>query len=378
MLKEIDCNLRKMQEIRFLEELMQQIEGIRFRHYKLSYRKAHYAKCAGNKEKAKTDIDEAISLLDPTDNDFGLVKCLLQHDVEWIYIAFILCVKRQKVYELAGQIHAQLAVESDSDRKMAILNYQKFLVLTQQFKTHKSLENMNEVTVYSFRPFTEYALSDLANNTITVCHPSKMNDPFDSVANLWKKTEHLKSITQSKGHEELLGEAMDYFRIRSFVLPNEDGGELSVLRNIKMWSSYACNHTGFCIKYRLKSGFIKRIDEENILSRRLAPVKYVKDYEMPKSMIAVDSYEAYNIKHECWAYENEIRLLSYNTTTDSDFYSEPMGDDAEIDEIIFGILCPEENRKTIYNLLKSKNVKFSQMTTIPENTIYRLEKVKYE
>ena len=168
---------------------------------------------------------------------------------------------------------------------------------------------------------------------------------------------------------------MDYFRIRSFVLPNET--ENSVLRNIRMWSAYADEHKGFCVRYKLKEGFIKRIDTKNVIVRRLAPVKYVYDYPMPTSLTAIDSYEAYNMKHECWKYENEIRLLSYNTSTDDDFYSEPMGNDAEIEEIIFGIRCSKEYMDAICNILRDKKVNFFKMTPDPENDIYTLKKEKY-
>ena len=98
---------------------------------------------------------------------------------------------------------------------------------------------------------------------------------------------------------------------------------------------------------------------------------------MNKTITAIDSYEAYNMKHECWKYENEIRLLSYNTSTGDDFYSEPMGSDAEIEEIIFGVMCSDEDKKKIFNILSSKDVKFYRMEPNPAEDIYHLIKKEY-
>lgn len=319
---------------------------------------------------AKEFIDEAIQLLS------------INKDTELDSVIddpFILCsllkIKEYKVYQLAGQIYAQLANANIRYKDQALKYYQKYQVFLQDFKPHYSVRKSNEISVYSFRPVSIYSIADLANETITVSRPSRMNDPFDSLANLWRKANNLKNITKEKGHEDIFAKSMDYFRIRSFVLPNKT--ENSVLRNIRMWSAYADEHKGFCVKYKLKEGFIKRIDTENIIGRRLSPVKYVNDFPMPKSLTAIDSYEAYNMKQDCWKYENEIRLLSYNTSTDNDFYAEPMGNDAEIEEVIFGLLCPNEHMKAICNILQDKKVDYFKMTTDPRNDIYTLKKKKY-
>lgn len=284
---------------------------------------------------------------------------------------------KEKFYELAGQIYAMYASNFVQPKfgDKALECYQKYQVFLQRYKLHEYVRNLSEISVFSFRPVSIYSIADLANETITVSRPSRMNDPFDSLANLWRKTKNLKKITKEKGHEEIFAKSMDYFRIRSFVLPKET--ENSVLKNIRMWSAYADEHKGFCVKYKMYEGFINRIDTENINVRRLSPVTYVYDFPMPKSLTAIDSYEAYNMKHECWKYENEIRLLSYNTSTDNDFYPEPMGNDAEIEEVIFGLLCHKEHIETICNILKDKKVNFFKMTTDPENDIYTLKKEKY-
>lgn len=286
---------------------------------------------------------------------------------------------KEKHYELTGQVYAIFSSHKGFPlhEKLALEYYKKYLVHLQKFKKHEALRSIDSIAVFSFRPFSKYALADLKNDTITVARPSKMNDPFDSIANIWRKAENLRQITKRKGHEELLERSMDYFRIRSFVFPSQDNSDESVISNIRMWSTYANEHKGFCVKYRLNEGFIHHIDTTNWSVRRLAPVKYVPDYTIDKSLTSIDSYEAYNMKHESWSYENEIRLLSYNTSTECDYFSEPMRNDAEIEEIIFGLLCPSKHRKQLYNLLKNKNVKFFCITSRPEDSIYKLVKEEY-
>lgn len=374
-----NCNLKEMAEARLFKEMFHSIKDIKFKHYKLSYRRAHYEyQVNKDKEQAKKHIDEALVLLDKPSGDYGLIKCLIRYNLDELFIESILCVDKKNIYELAGQIYAQFAVNLDNYKTIALENYKKYHVLVQSYKEDKTTRNIDEISVYSFRPFSEYALNDLRNETITVARVSRMNDPFDSLANLWKKSDNLKVITKEKGHEDILDFSMDYYRIRSFVYPKEGESEATVLSNIRMWSSYANEHYGFCVKYKLHKGFTHNIDTNKWTVRRLAPVKYVSDFSMKKSMTAIDSYEAYNMKHVCWSYENEIRLLSYNTSTEDDFFSEPIGKDAEIEEIIFGYLCPKEQKKKIYNILKSSGVKFFQMTTTPEISIYHLIKEKYE
>ena len=287
---------------------------------------------------------------------------------------------KEKFYQLAGQVYAMCA--SNDNNKLyegkALDFYKKYQVLLQRYKINEALKEQDEIVVYSFRKYSEYTLEDLINETITVVHPSKMNDPFDSIANLWRKTGFLKIITSGKGHEELLNKSMDYFRIRSFQANTTTyDTEENILRNVKMWSHYADNHKGFCIKYRLKKKFFREINEKDSIVLRIAPVQYKEQYSIDASKKSLDTFEAYFVKNKEWEDESEVRLLSYNPQTEKDHYGVPMGDDAIIEEIIFGILCKDECKRTIYNLLKLKCVRFFMMKTTPSQDIYRLEKEEY-
>lgn len=317
---------------------------------------------------AKNELDNLVSKFDQ----------LIEKEEHGVHLLTDKC--KEKFYQLAGQIYAMCASNDNNilyERK-ALDFYKKYQVLLQRYKISEALKERDEIVVYSFRKYSVYTLEDLINATITVVHPSKMNDPFDSIANLWRKTKFLKDVTGGRGHEELLNKSMDYFRIRSFQADIDTfSTDNNILKSVKMWSHYADNHQGFCIKYRLKKKFFRDINEKDSFVLRIAPVQYKEQYSIDASKKSLDTLEAYFVKNKVWEDESEVRLLSYNPQTEKDHYGVPMGDDAIIEEIIFGILCKDECKRTIYNLLKLKGVRFFMMKATPSQDIYCLEKEEY-
>lgn len=64
-------------------------------------------------------------------------------------------------------------------------------------------------------------------------------------------------------------------------------------------------------------------------------------------MKTLNAFDAYFVKYKEWKEESEIRLLSYNPYTEEDHYAVPMGDDAKIEEVIFGYLCKDNCKNNI-------------------------------
>ena len=62
----------------------------------------------------------------------------------------------------------------------------------------KSEFNEGFVDLFSFRKFNQFTLSDLIENKITVSPSTAMNDPFDSLINLWATEEHLAMMCKEK------------------------------------------------------------------------------------------------------------------------------------------------------------------------------------
>lgn len=260
-------------------------------------------------------------------------------------------IKESDVYFLAGEIYAKN--EKDDD---ALKCYQKYQYWVEQVKD-KELTQKESIIVYSFRRFNEYSLSDLINNEITVCHPSVMNDPFDSIANLWSTEKNLNNICKEKQHISSYSKSYEYFRIRSFVA-NKDTYETddNILQKILMWSFYANEHKGFCIKYRLSKHFIKQEKNQDYCNLRIVPVRYEKNFSI-ENIKSLTTSNSYALKNDAWIYEDEVRLLSYNIKSESKFLGIPLIEDksniSRIEEITLGLLCPEDHKKVIRNIIKA-------------------------
>ncbi len=110
------------------------------------------------------------------------------------------------------------------------------------------------------------------------------------------------------------------FRITCFS-NFDDEAELS--KNTTMWSHYAENHTGFCVKYSTK---FDSIIYDDIIKCGLFPVMYtsripkltLQDFKnlkfsgeklVPVSSVLKKAYKALITKSKCWNYEKEWRLI---------------------------------------------------------------------
>lgn len=342
----------------------------------LNYFKAVYAFKQTNYELAEKYIKESIRLIDKeieisSEDLFALIGEHCPYDAICLFPNRL--VREENKYFLAGET---LAINNKEESLAYFQRYQYF----NELHLKNNLEEKDYIVVYSFRRYNEYTISDLVNNEITLSPPSRMNDPFDSIANIWSKTSWLEKFTKEKRHLIQLSRSFNYFRIRSFTANRETyETDDNVLKQILMWSFYAGEHTGICIKYRLSRHFIKKEQNDNYSHLRILPIEYVESVELkPQDKITTQS--AYGMKQLAWKNESEVRLLSYNPTTEDCFVGESLDENSRIEEIVFGILCPEKDRKTVYNLIKKQykyDVIFSEMTNNPENNIYNLVKRKY-
>lgn len=241
---------------------------------------------------------------------------------------------------------------------------------------HKSFlksefEKENKVTLFSFRKYNEYTLSDLINNTITVCSPKKMNDPFDSLINLWGSENNLKETCTDKMHIYPFSKSFDYFRIRCF---SKSTGNTAI-KNILMWSHYAGEHTGFCIKYKLSKHFIKQEENDNDEHMYLKKIIY-KDEKIDLHIHSINTDLAFATKKKCWKYEDEVRLIAFNPNIEGDFQSIELDESSEIEAIFFGYRCSDLVINTIKNIfIQKKGIripKFYKMD-LDINNVYKMK-----
>lgn len=346
----------------------EKISDIEMDFYPLYYYKAFNAYKKRNIENAVDKIKICISMFENKDHKVNLSNKDNLISALKIYEN----VKGQNIFQLAGEIFAL----SEHNRQYSMECYKKFWYWSEKLKQKADLENKDSIVVYSFRRFNEHTLSDLIERKITVCHPSKMNDPFDSPITLWGSEGYLNKICSNSGKEKYIpffSRALDYFRIRSFVANKETyDADDNILKNILMWSLYAGEHKGFCVRYRLSKHFILWSDETKLHRLRILPITYVNNLNINKASFNTD--EAYGYKYRAWENENEVRLLSYCPYEEDYFYGEELKD-SSIEEIIFGLRCPDTTKQTIQKLFKNSAIKFSCMRMKDDNNIYDLVKM---
>ena len=242
-----------------------------------------------------------------------------------------------------------------------------------QYDPMKSDYDDNDyIDLFSFRRYNQYSVQDLINNEITVVSPSEMNDPFDSIYNLYRDFDNLACICPNK--EDIPGfyDMFNYYRVRSFVKGNSSRN----IKNILMWSHYTDGHKGFCIKYRLSKYFINKPTEHGHLC--LKNIRYTN-----KPIVArcdsIDNDTAFATKNIRWKYEHESRLISYDVSTESPFLAHSLDKASSIKAIYFGYKCGIKEKETIYNIVNGQYPKcqFKQMTIDSSTNIYELIELPY-
>jgi hypothetical protein len=335
---------RKEWSIDFLEKLL----VFNFADYRLHFFKSRYYRKTNNLSKAVNEMLVSISLYEQIDTH---MPGLLPYENSPIFVIngrTTEYVKGARLYFYAGELFAEAGLIEDS------LKFYKSYHQANRVKSHY------ESTLYSFRPFNEYSLSDLVNNEITLVHPSEFNDPFDTLVLPW--TKRFEKSCKEKNHIEPYRSSFDYFRVKSFV---KDTSIAKAYKNVLMWSHYADEHRGFCIKYRFEEDFTK----ETPWSLSFRPILYTKKNEKKNlEKEHIDTDLAFCTKQFLWRYENEVRLIAYMPElpdSKKHFNPIPMGEFCHIDSIYFGIRCGENVINTIKNILKSTETKYYHMTSQP-------------
>lgn len=262
------------------------------------------------------------------------------------------------IYGMAGEVYANCGL--DKEAKRAYEDYQ--LVVCRIHPDESYSEDL-----LSFRNYNVFTLQDLINDTLTVCSPTVMNDPYDTLLLKWGEiVRHNKS---SKPHTSFLCDSFNAYRIRSFCKLKDKNDRLAVT-NVLMWSHYADEHRGFCIEYKFDKGFFVTEDRRTV---RFKNIQYHK-HEEPLNLNtgSINTNNALCAKLEDWAYENEARLITYMPDEKGDFVPIPIGASVQIKAVYFGYLCPDIRIQTIKKILSEKpDIQYYKMNSTPED-IYHL------
>lgn len=335
--------------------------------FRFFFFKAHYLYAImDNKEQAKDYIDKSIKSIALIKHEISSPNDLFCDNSPFLFVPIegskkyiplrlpTLFVLISDIYTIAGEIYSNLDLDAEALKYYQRANYYKLFLKTE-------IENRSYIYLYSFRRFNDYSMDDLINNKITVCPSKNMNDPFDSIINLWSNEKQLKKTCKEHKHVKNLSRSFDDFRIRSFC----NGETEEALKNLLMWSHYADEHRGYCIKYKLSKHFIKQDENDCFEHMFIKPIIYRKDEDKVdiSEMTTINTDLAFATKHESWGYENEVRLIVYNPNKEDAFYSIPLDKDSCIEAIYFGCRCEQKTINTIKNLFSKSDTppKFYKM-----------------
>lgn len=270
--------------------------------------------------------------------------------------------------------HVLTVIQKELDKKI----YPKRRIVRNKLMQHflfrlltppkrRIAKSSEEMELFSFRPINNYLIKQLEEGEIQVTNPDRFNDPFDCLilSAIRKdkeklKTEYRKSV---KTYVEELG------RIRVCCVAGWDAKKKNPpYLNTLMWSHYAKYHTGICIKYSIPAN-------ENILRKGISDshsrslldkVIYKKEPFVNKDVLSYQ--ECFLYKDKAWKYENEYRLLHYDSQQEGNYITIPLSAlGLKIEAVYFGLNCSEENRAKIYKILEGKGIRFYSLVYDKEN-----------
>jgi len=331
--------LKKNESIEALETLLSQEHKLPFFVHDLM--RAKFYATHDDYEAALPFIEAALERLES--KDISPAKIVPQE--HWIM---------SDVYGIAGEIFANCNKPNKAKRA-----YEDYQLVLCRIRSDESYEEH----VLSFRNYTVFSLQDLINETITVCSPTEMNDPYDTLLLKWGEV--VRSNKSAKRHTTFLCDSFNSYRIRSFCKSKDENG-IPTISNVLMWSHYADEHKGFCVEYQFSKEFFVTEDRRTI---RFKDIKYHKrDEPLNLNTNTINTDAALCAKLDDWAYENEARLITYLPDEEGKFVSLPLGKAGHIYAIYFGYLCPDIRIQTIRSILSNHpEIKYFKMSSNPED-----------
>lgn len=224
----------------------------------------------------------------------------------------------------------------------------------------------------------------LANNELYFAASTTFNDPFDCSARKefeFKDKNELisKMAPLEASHQNIsVQEAVSYLEgvtassqtIKDYIKKKSELFQKLVFQffgicsfsevcdDILMWSHYSDGHKGFCVEFN-------RTDENMLQWAR--PITYPDNDEFPyvdywKKKPEEQTEEFGKVvltKSQHWNYEKEWRILDRLSHVDDNYRGHASKyPDIMLSGIIFGARMPEQDRKTIRDILAKKSVLF--------------------
>lgn len=222
--------------------------------------------------------------------------------------------------------------------------------------------NIDDVYLYSFRSVSDYSLNDLNTQKITVSSPKVMNDPFDSLYMHWIGKDNLTKFVGNKEKLDAYSKSFNFFRIRSFVSSDSFLEDEFIVTNPAMWSYYADEHKGFVVLYK--------VNIKEASNWYLSKIVYT-DRKVSLCTSESNMEILFSTKSKYWSHEKEVRIISYNPDSKSDFDQISLNEKSKVKSIYFGYRCDEKDIGRIKSIL-GNDVKYYRME-LNFDDVYRLD-----
>lgn len=215
---------------------------------------------------------------------------------------------------------------------------------------------MDNKNVYILRRYVSckvFDLENIANKTITLSSPKTFNDPVDTYF-YFSPDGFFPNVKKI-----MTKDIMDKIRIACFVncKDTQMSNRKLTAYELLMWTHYADAHKGICFEYEIPKDQFDYLEPKDAYDKEIKlihDVSYVSnfavDYEdfLNKSVTEDITYnrllnDIFFTKDEAFKYENEFRLLIYNSTENNHI-------SLEFDflkRIIFGYRCTNATKKLI-------------------------------
>lgn len=246
-------------------------------------------------------------------------------------------------------------LDKDKEAITAFKRHLYYLLLQSSHTSYRPI-------AYKYRPYTKYLIESLKDETIGLTSPTTFNDPFDCpIIELLNNDEKVSGLIRQAYNDCLkiacfsANTKLPYYDDNKQKLVQEEKqcGSMPEYCNELMWAHYADSHKGVCIKYHFPNSLTQLADGKDGVMCYFKDVSYSsQDLHQYSGKDSINLYDAFFLKGEKWAYENELRLLLFDINGRPGFYSITAKNC--IESVYFGLKCPQEHRDKIREILKDR------------------------
>lgn len=180
---------------------------------------------------------------------------------------------------------------------------------------------MTDYCCFKYRSINKYLLDSLVKSQLFFAPRNQLNDPFDCNINIPNALDHLiRSVNGEKSEllKKFRGDTDVLTRFDNNVDPLGICSFSLTLNETLMWSHYANDHKGICLRYDVPEEFLNNPDEIIGVSKVSYEPNSVSDWLNSNIELYDKDHQGFIInllktlltsKAPSWSYEEEVRII---------------------------------------------------------------------